>query len=152
MPKVIEIETEKPRWLQDFLNRAALDTDTLRTRAVSWGAGTADAPDYRALRVLGAPSWVEPEHDDSNPRNPGFQSLYYNGIVFQRLVFGERWWHFGWWLQLKWSRNTQLQLGFGYKINGRLGGNLRYQTDESAARGTTGPNSGQAAGWAWGTA
>jgi hypothetical protein len=76
----------------------------------------------------------------------GRVSLYYNGAVFLRLN-----WPFGWWLQLKWKADTRFQAGLGVKLNGRLGANFRLQTTESAARGTTGANSGQAQGWERGT-
>lgn len=43
------------------------------------------------------------------------------------------------------------RFGIGWKLNGRFGAIFRWQSDESAAEGTHGPNYGQATGWECGT-
>ena len=78
------------------------------------------------------------------------QSLYYNGMFYFRLCL-PLWIGLG----LRW-RGTGIgreyfQFGIGWKTSGQAGLNFRIQSDASAAAGTTGPNSGQAIGWAEGT-
>jgi len=76
-------------------------------------------------------------------------SLYHNGAFFLRI--GLPFW-VG--LGLRWRGTGQgreyFQLGIGWKRNGQAGLNIRVQSDHSAAAGTTGPNVGQAVGWAEG--
>ena len=78
---------------------------------------------------------------------PDSRSLYANGYVFLRLTFP-----FGVWLHIKPVSHARLQLGAGWKLNGRFGLIIRWQTDASAAAGTHGPNHGQASAWKRGTA
>ncbi len=78
-------------------------------------------------------------------------SLYYNGIIYVRLMLP-----FWVGIQLRWAgSNPQvreyLQLGFGWKLNGRFGIHARIQSDASSSAGVSGPNVGQAWGWADGT-
>lgn len=78
-------------------------------------------------------------------------SLYYNGMLFLRFNFP-----FGVFVGIRWagkdpSADEFWQAGFGYKLNGDFASTMRVQSDESAAQGTYGPNSGQARGWAGGT-
>lgn len=76
-------------------------------------------------------------------------SLYHNGAVFLRLALpcwiglGVRWRGTG-------QGREYFQFGVGWKRNGQFGVNFRFQSDDSAAAGTTGPNFGQALGWAEG--
>jgi hypothetical protein len=73
-------------------------------------------------------------------------ALYHNAIVFARLMLP-------FWLGLgmRWRGRGHgkefWQFGLGWKPNGQFGVNWRIQSDASAARGTTGPNHGQAVGW-----
>lgn len=78
---------------------------------------------------------------------PEDYSLFYNGYLMARLT-----WPLGVFLHIKPVKSARLQLGFGWKLNGRFGLILRWQSDASAAKGTHGPNLGQAAGWERGTA
>ena len=80
---------------------------------------------------------------------PQDYSLYYNGFVFLRFTFP-----FGVFLHLKPLRDARLQIGCGWKLNGRLGLIARWQTDAKAAQGAheNAPNVGQATGWNRGTA
>jgi len=112
-----------PRW-PDWANRLLnnLAVDTEKVRSFAFSVG---------------PHWFARE---------GTVSLFYNGAVFVRAV-----WPLGIWVQLKWSRNHRFQAGFGCKLIGRWGLNLRFQSTESAAAGTSGPNLGQAQGWDRGT-
>lgn len=75
-------------------------------------------------------------------------SLYHNAMFFFRLA----WPWIG--LGIRWRGTGQgreyFQFGIGWKRNGQLGLNIRVQSDDSAAEGTTGPNFGQAFGWAEG--
>lgn len=77
-------------------------------------------------------------------------SLYHNGAIFLRL--GLPFW-IG--LGVRWRGTGQgreyFQFGLGWKRNGQFGLNIRFQSDDSAAAGTTGPNFGQAIRWAEGT-
>lgn len=78
------------------------------------------------------------------------QSLFYNAMLFVRIMWpsfigvGIRWGGRGG------KRREFLQVYAGWKLNGRLGAAFRIQSDESGARGTMGPNSGQATGWRYG--
>lgn len=78
---------------------------------------------------------------------PSAQSLYYNGFAFLRLTFP-----FGIWLHVKPLPDVRLQVGVGWKLNGRIGATLRLQASKEAAAGTHGPNIGQARGFERGTA
>ena len=79
---------------------------------------------------------------------PEDYSLFYNGYFFIRIT-----WPFGVWLHVKFKVDRRSQFGIGWKLNGRIGITFRpWQSDESAAAGTHGPNVGQARGWARGTA
>ena len=80
---------------------------------------------------------------------PASRSLFYNGYVFFRLTFP-----FGAWLHIKPVRSARFQCGAGWKVNGRFGLTLRWQTDAKAAQGAheNAPNLGQASAWARGTA
>lgn len=77
-------------------------------------------------------------------------SLYYNGVLWLRLMLpfyvglGLRWRGMG-------EGREFLQAGLGWKLNGDFAATFRVQSDGSAARGTTGPNFGQAVGWQEGT-
>lgn len=128
--KVYETRLNWPVWVNNFLNWLCVDTDDIKSVAVSWGANenNPDSPDWKAVR------------------SEGDRSLFYNGIVFVRLV-----WPVGFWLHIKWSRDHRFQTGWGWKLNGRFGLTFRFQSTESAARGTNGPNYGQAEGWLRGT-
>ena len=103
-------------------------------------------------------------------------SLFQNGTVFVRwtvtpltfvmLLAGMLLSWFGpWWLMpvsillltygsfvhVSWKETGDrryLQAGFGHKLNGRIGVLLRVpKNDDQAAKGTNGPNLGQAKGW-----
>ena len=87
--------------------------------------------------------------DEQGVWHPLNVSLFYNGYFFLRLTFP-----FGFWLHVKPVRNARFQCGAGWKLNGRIGLTLRWQTDAKAARGAheNAPNLGQAIGWERGTA
>lgn len=85
--------------------------------------------------------------DREGPYSPEDYSLFYNGYVMVRLTFP-----FGIFIHIKPARDARLQLGFGWKLNGRFGLICRWQSDKSAAAGTHGPNHGQASAWERGTA
>lgn len=85
--------------------------------------------------------------DRSGFYRPASRSLFYNGFAMVRLTLP-----FGIWLHVKPVPSARLQLGLGWKLNGRFGLILRWQSDSSAAAGTHGPNVGQAARWDRGTA
>lgn len=78
---------------------------------------------------------------------PEARSLYYNGYAMARLN-----WPLGVFLHLKPLRNLRIQLGIGWKLNGRFALIARAQSDKSAAVGVHGPNIGQAIEWDRGTA
>lgn len=78
---------------------------------------------------------------------PGDESLFYNGVAMIRLTLPA-----GLWLHLKPTIDRRLQVGVGWKLNGRFGLVLRWQSDASAAAGVHGPNLGQATGWERGAA
>lgn len=74
------------------------------------------------------------------------RSLYRNGIVCVRVMLP---FFVGVFLRWRWDDTTAksfLTMHAGWKLSGELGFALRVQSDESSARGTTGPNAGQAWG------
>jgi len=121
--KTIEQDKRLPGWLNWLLNQPPFCVDTDTLKSV-------------------ALAW-----DAEGLYMPGNRSLFYNGFVMVRLIFP-----FGVWLHVKPARDRRLQLGLGWKLNGRLGLTLRWQTDQSAAAGVQGPNYGQASAWGRGTA
>mgnify|MGYP001583980010 CR=1 FL=1 len=72
-------------------------------------------------------------------------SLYYNGLVFFRLMFP-----FWIGIHIRFGKRF-LQTGIGWKLNGRFALLFRIQTDESSAEGTHGPNYGQSVSYDCGT-
>lgn len=111
-------------WLNRLLNTWPLivDTDSVRTFAFSIG------PWFR---------WIRRERAGA---------LYANGLFFLRVN-----WPLGIFVLVRWSGSTskksQLHLGLGYKLNGRITITCRVQSDDTAERGVNGPNWGQAKGW-----
>lgn len=85
--------------------------------------------------------------DNEGIYSPDDYSLYYNGYVMVRFTFP-----LGIWIHVKPFRNLRIQMGIGWKLNGRFGLTLRAHGDDAAAAGTHGPNYGQARGWDRGTA
>src|SRR4030067_2420623 len=80
-------------------------------------------------------------------------SLFYNGALFIRVMFP-----FFIGIGIRWAGKDVtarefLQTYIGIKLNGEWAvmPRFRIQSDESAARGTTGPNPDQARGWKAGT-
>ena len=75
------------------------------------------------------------------------QSLYYNGMVFIRVMLP---FYAG--VMVRWSGSTTkdayLQTHLGWKLNGVFAPTFRIQSDEDAAAGHQFPNTGQALGWA----
>ena len=86
-----------------------------------------------------AQGWYRPEN----------VSLYYNGYFFVRITLPA-----GAWFHVKLARDWRIQVGAGWKLNGRFGLTLRAQADAKAAIGAheNAPNIGQASGWERGTA
>ena len=91
---------------------------------------------------------------DRNPRNIRIsfgrqqtKSLYYNGIVFIRVMLP---FYAG--VMVRWSGShvdkAYLQTHAGWKLNGDFAVTLRIQSDLEAAKGHEFPNEGQALGWA----
>lgn len=84
------------------------------------------------------------------PRITGDVSLFYNAVFFVRLSLP-----FGVFASFRWSASSTakalLQLGLGWKLNGRIALLLRIQSDVTSAAGSSGPNYGQATGFNYGT-
>jgi hypothetical protein len=91
-------------------------------------------------------AWIFKEDGKWNlwPRVTG-NHQYYNAQFFLRLGFP-----LAVFFGMRLSSTRLLQLGLGWKQNGRFAIHLRFQTDESAAIGSTSPNYGQASGWDYG--
>lgn len=108
-----------------------LDTDSVKTVGVAW-------------------LFKEGGRWKFAPRITGDVSLFYNAIFFLRLSFP-----FGVFFALRWSSSTTakalLQIGAGWKLNGRIALLVRVQSDASSAAGSSGPNYGQATGFEYGT-
>lgn len=92
--------------------------------------------------------------DNEGVYEPGDVSLFYNGLWMARVVgvHGSAIPR-GVFLHVRpTATGKRIQIGLGWKLNGRFTITFRVQSDESAARGTHGPNVGQAVGWERGTA
>jgi hypothetical protein len=117
----------------DLLNRwpLLLDTDSMRSVGLAWLFKEGGTWNFR-------------------PRIPGDVSLFYNAVFFLRLN-----WPLGIFASVRWSASTTekalLQLGAGWKLNGRIALLLRIQSDATSAAGASGPNYGQATGFNYGT-
>jgi hypothetical protein len=74
------------------------------------------------------------------------RSLYHNAAFFFRFMLP-----FWIGLGIRWRGRGHgkefFQCGIGWRRNGQFSANFRIQSDDSAARGTTGPNYGQARCW-----
>lgn len=104
---------------------------------LQWGCGTITKPNYANLQG----SVGHGKHD---------ASLYYNGIVFIRVMLP-----FFVGLHVRWSGDPQvkkqfLQTHLGWKKNGDFAVTFRIQNDLSAFLGTYGRNYGQAEGFSCG--
>lgn len=125
--QTLENDPRLPAWLNALLNRwpFCLDEDSMKpVLAVAYDAE----------------GWWQPPNG----------SLYYNGYFFFRVY-----WPLGFGSGLSWKwRGTYYRwhTWFGWKGNGRFGVTCRIQTPAEAAAGVLGPNSGQASGFARGTA
>ena len=125
-----------------------------------WKLGNLTAIDDSYIKSIGI-AWLFKEGGqwDFKPLVTGNDSLFYNAVFFFRLTF-IGWIPAGVFFMLRWAEigpvlggkpRSFLQVGFGYKLNGRFGLPLRVQNDVSSAAGVTGPNVGQATGFNYGT-
>jgi hypothetical protein len=87
---------------------------------------------------------------DWKPVITGNDSLYFNAILFVRLVFP-----LGVFVGIRWSGSTTKaalwQGGMFWKLNGRFALTFRVQSDDSAAAGTNSPNYFDGRGWEYGS-
>lgn len=115
-----------PHWFDKYLNKFPFCVDA----------------DY--IKTIGI-AWIFKENNKWNyiPRITGSHQ-YYNAQFFLRIGW------LGVWFHTRLSKTNLLQIGIGWKQNGRFGIHFRFQTDKSAAEGTTSHNYGQASGWDYG--
>lgn len=101
--------------------------------------------DDASVHTIGI-AWIFKENDKLNlvPRITG-DHQYYNAQFFIRLGLP-----FALFFATRLSSHALVQMGLGWKQNGRFAVHLRFQSDASAALGTTSPNYGQASGWDYG--
>lgn len=78
------------------------------------------------------------------PRITG-DKQFYNAVFFIRVGYP-----FAIFIGIRYALDHLFQGGIGWKQNGRFAILCRFQTDESAARGTHAPNLNQAQGWDYG--
>lgn len=130
--KIIEERHPGESWLQWKLgNLLTVDQDVMRSFAVAW-----------LFKRDGRWCFI--------PERVGDQSLFYNAVFFVRFN-----WPLGLFWSVRWSSATDkkalFQSGLGFKLNGRFAILLRIQSDKTSAAGVTGPNTGQATGFNFGT-
>ena len=130
--RIQEERHENEFWLLWKLgNLTAIDSERINSKGIAW-----------LFKENG--KWV------FKPREVGNQSLFYNAIFFIRFC-----WPLGLFLSLRWSPSETakalFQTGLGWKLNGRFAILFRIQSDETSAAGVTGPNTGQARGFEFGT-
>jgi len=108
-----------------------LDTNTIKSKGIAW-----------LFKENGVWNLI--------PRITGNVSQFYNAIFFLRFSLP-----FGIFTMFRWKETSNkkafLQLGIGWKLNGRFGITARIQSDDSAEAGESGPNYGQAKGFEYGT-
>lgn len=131
MPTIIEQQhSGEPTWLWRLGNATAIDSDSVRSVGIAWG-----------FKDGASWCWM--------PRFTGNDSLYYNALLFVRLSLPA-----GLFASVRWSASSTskalLQIGAGWKLNGRLAILVRIQSDAASAAGSTGPNLGQATGFEFG--
>lgn len=132
MTKIVEDRHKnEPWWLWKLGNLLTVDPDGVRSLGIAWG-----------FKRAGKWCFV--------PERVGDQSLFYNAVFFVRFI-----WPLGIFWSVRWSgasdRKALFQTGIGFKLNGRFAVLLRVQSDKTSAAGVTGPNTGQAAGFDFGT-
>lgn len=116
-----------------------------------WKLGNWTAIDSDWIKSFGV-AWLFKENDRwvFKPRITGNKSLFYNAVFFLRLSLP-----LGIFVGFRWSASTTkkalFQTGIGWKLNGRFAILFRVQSDETSAAGVTGPNTGQATGFNYGT-
>jgi hypothetical protein len=130
--KIVEQRHEGEPWLMWKLgNLLTVDQDIVKSIGIAWG-----------FKEDGKWNWI--------PRRTPNGSLFMNAVFFFRLN-----WPLGIFWSIRWSESSEkkalLQSGIGFKLNGRFAILLRAQSDETSARGVTGPNYGQARGFEYGT-
>jgi len=116
-----------PHWYDGLMNAWPLmiDSDSVHTIGIAW-----IFKEWYGWRLV--------------PRITG-DHQYYNAQFFIR--FGLP---FAFFFGFRRSATDLGQIGIGWKQNGRFAIHFRFQSDASAARGTTSPNHGQSAGWDYG--
>ena len=134
------------RWWNRLNNALAVDTNRITSRAWAWGKwGLYFAtPEHRL--------WFDSRTGDAVHPNQ-YQSQVWNARRFERIVYVDgkrRGWTWSWRPEGKAWKNTVI---LGWKINGRFALTFRFwHTDAASAKGTYGPNYGQATGDDWGPA
>jgi hypothetical protein len=145
MGKTLEHDSRWPDWLNGFLNRIAVDVETISAWSRAWGPWGC----HRAGRS--SVYWVL----DGGGRSvlPQMHSQVWNARVFLRVVFVQGW-PAGFTLSGRPAgANYKHTLILGYKVNGRFALTLRlWHTDQASAAGTSGPNYGQVVGDEFGPA
>lgn len=123
-------------WANTLLNAVTLPVEIIHPVAsIAWG--------FKRIGVWCFVPHVECCRDD---RDIGV--MWQNAIVFARVMFP-------FWIgvSFRWSGGpgkSYVQIGLGWKRNGRIAADFRVQSDASSAAGTYGPNVGQAQGWEYG--
>lgn len=130
--RIQEVRHEGEPWLMYWLgNILSIDSDWIKSVGIAW-----------LFKEHG--KWV------FTPRVTGQQSLFFNSVLFLRLSLP-----LGIFWSVRWSANSAVkalwQAGIGFKLNGRFAILFRFQSDETSAAGVTGPNTGQATGFNYGT-
>lgn len=124
----LETQHDGEPWLLYWLgNATAIDDSWIKSVALAWLFK--DAGTWRF--------W---------PRLCGSDSLFYNAQFFVRLALP-----FGLFFGARLGPVYLFQCGLGWSLLGRFKLLFRFQTDASAAAGSTGPNFGQATGYDFGT-
>jgi hypothetical protein len=101
--------------------------------------------DDQSVHTIGI-AWIFKENGQWNlmPRITG-DHQYYNAQFFLR--FGLP---FALFFGMRLSCTHLVQIGFGWKQNGRIAIHFRFQTDQSAAQGANSHNYGQSGCWDYG--
>lgn len=153
--KTIETDSRWPKWLNYFCNWLAADVYDITSVAKAegpWGTYWANVTSFWRRDDSSAVLILNPWTQQMEAANQ-YQSHIWNARYFHRKTYVN-----GKLRGLAWSwrpagKNYKHTIILGTKLNGRFALTFRFfHTDDASARGTNGPNYGQATGDTFGPA
>lgn len=141
--KTLENDSRWPKWFNDMQNRLAVDTNRITSDAIAYGVW--------GKYITRGVEWVDGLGSVVHPNQ--YQSHVFNAWEFDRWVYVDGKLRGRTWSWRKPGSDEKNTIILGTKINGRFALTFRFNhSDVDSAKGTTGPNYGQATGDDWGPA